>query len=94
MTQNKYRDRVMAEITLSHLLRLASEHGYSVSREQALAFLNQRGRAYEMWKHMMQAGEDFIAYSFLRQSIKNRALRTNTLLGRVFGWFLRHSRGR
>jgi hypothetical protein len=63
MTQKKDRDRVMAEITLSHLLRLANEHGCPVSREQALAFLNQRGRAYEMWKHMMQAGEDFIARS-------------------------------
>jgi len=85
---------VIAEITLSHVLRLANDHGCSVSREQALAFLNQQGRAYEMWKHMMQAGEDFIAYRFLRQSITNRALRTNTLLGRVFGWLLRHSRGR
>jgi hypothetical protein len=54
---------VMAEITLPHLFRLANEHGCPVSREQALAFLNQRGRAYEMWKHMMQAGEDFIARS-------------------------------
>ncbi len=64
MTQKKDRDRVMAEITLSHLLRLANEHGCPVSREQALAFLNQRGRAYEMWKHMMQAGEDFIVRSY------------------------------
>ena len=63
MTQKKDRDRVMAEITLTHLLRLANEQGCPVSREQALAFLNQRGRAYEMWKHMMQAGEDFIARS-------------------------------
>ena len=63
MTQKKDRDRVMAEITLSHLLRLATEQGCSVSREQALAFLNQQGRAFEMWKQMMQAGEDFIARS-------------------------------
>jgi len=66
MTQKKDRDRVMAEITLPHLLRLANEHGCSVSREQALAFLNEQGRAFEMWKHMMQAGEDFIKDSFLR----------------------------
>lgn len=69
MTQKKDRDRVMAEITLSHLLRLANEHGCSVSREQALAFLNQQGRAFEMWKQMMQAGEDFIARSLLGQCI-------------------------
>jgi len=66
---------VMAEITLSHLLRLATEQGCSVSREQALAFLNQEGHAYEMWKHMMQAGEDFIVYSLLQQSIKTAAYR-------------------
>ena len=27
----------------------------------------QEGRAQEMWKHMMQAGLDFIACSLLRQ---------------------------
>jgi hypothetical protein len=42
---------VMAESTLSHLLRLANEYGCSVSREQALAFLNEQGRAFKMWKH-------------------------------------------
>jgi len=59
----------MAEITLSHVLRLANEQGCSMSREQAVAFLNQEGHAYEMWKHMMQAGEDFIACSLSRQCI-------------------------
>jgi hypothetical protein len=67
MTQKKDRDRVMAEITLPHLLRLAHEHGCSVSQQQAAAFLNQEGHAYEMWKHMMQAGEEFIASSLLGQ---------------------------
>ena len=67
MTQKKDRDRVMAEITLPHLLRLANEHGCSVSREQALAFLNEQGRAFEMWKHMMQAGEEFVASSLLQR---------------------------
>lgn len=67
MTQRKDRDRVIAEITLSHLLRLANEHGCSVSREQAFIFLNQDGRAFEMWKQMMQAGEDFIVRSLLGQ---------------------------
>ena len=66
MTHKKDRDRVMAEITLPHLLRLANERGCSVSLEQAAAFLNQEGHAYEMWKHMMQAGEEFIASSLLR----------------------------
>ena len=85
MTEKKDRQRVMAEITISYVLRLASEQGCSVSREQARVFLNEEGRAYEMWKHMMQAGEDFIARTFLRQSIKNHALETSTLLRRIFG---------
>jgi len=67
MTQKKDRDRVMAEITLPHLLRLANEHGCSVTRQQAAAFLNQEGHAYEMWKQMMRAGEEFAASSLLQR---------------------------
>ena len=65
MMQKKNRDRVIAEITLPHLLRLANEHGCSITRDQAAVFLNQEGHAYEMWKQMMQAGEEFIASSLL-----------------------------
>ena len=61
---------MIAEITLSHLLRLANEHHCFVSRKQALKFLNQQGHAFEMWKQMMQAGEDFIARSLLGQSTR------------------------
>jgi intracellular sulfur oxidation DsrE/DsrF family protein len=60
MTPKRYKDRVTAEITLFHLMQMASERDWSVSREQAMAFLNQE-RAQEMWLHMMQAGLDFIA---------------------------------
>ena len=76
MTEKKDRDRVTAEITLSHLLRLATEQGSPLSREQALAFLNQEGRAFEMWKQMMQAGEEFIAGSLLRQCICSERAQT------------------
>ncbi len=69
MNEKKDRERVTAEITLSHLIRLGNEQGCPVNREQALAFLNQDGRAFEMWKHMMQAAEDFIACSLLRHSL-------------------------
>ncbi len=62
---------MIAEITLSHLMRLGDEQGCPVSREQALAFLNQEGRAFEMWKHMMQAAEDFIACGLLRDSLSS-----------------------
>ena len=68
MTDKKDRERVIAEITLSHLIRLGNEHGRPVSRQQALAFLNQEGRAFEMWKHMMQAAEEFIAGSLFQHS--------------------------
>jgi len=68
VSKKKDRERVIAEITLSHLMRFGSEQGYPVSREQALAFLNREGRAFEMWKHMMQAAEDFIARRFLEYS--------------------------
>ena len=68
MTEKKDRERVIAEITLSHLVRLGNEQGCPVSRQQALAFLNQEGRAFDMWKHMMQAAEEFIARSLLRHS--------------------------
>ncbi len=68
MTDKKDRERVIAEITLSHLMRLANEQGCPVSRQQALAFLNQEGRAFEMWKHMMQAAEEFIAGSLFQHS--------------------------
>jgi len=57
MTEKKDRERVIAEITLSHLIRPGNEQGCPVSRQQALAFLNQQGRAFEMWKCMMQAAE-------------------------------------
>jgi len=69
MSEKKDRERVIAEITLSHLMRLGNEQGCPVSQEQALAFLNQEGRAFELWKHMMQAAEDFIAGSLLRHSL-------------------------
>lgn len=48
MAEKKDGDRVMAEITLSHVLRLATEQDSPLSREQALAFLNQERRAFEL----------------------------------------------
>jgi tRNA nucleotidyltransferase (CCA-adding enzyme) len=71
MTDKKDRERVIAEITLSHLIRLGNEQGCPVSRQQALAFLNQEGRAFEMWKHMMQAAEDFVAGSLFQHSFSS-----------------------
>ena len=74
MADKKDRERVIAEITLSHLIRLGNEQGSPVSQQQALAFLNQEGHAYEMWKHMMQAAEEFVAGSLFQHSLRPGAL--------------------
>ncbi len=60
MTQKKNRERVVAEITTAHLTQFVQALGRSLSLEEAISFLNQDGRAYDMWKHMMHAGEDYI----------------------------------
>ena len=66
MTEKKKRERVVAEITLAHLRQFAGESGKTLSQEEAIAFLNQNGRAYDMWKHMMQAGEEYIKLTLQR----------------------------
>ncbi len=60
MTEKKKREKVTAEITLAHLVEFAQESGMHLSREEAVAFFNQNGRAYAMWKEMMQAAEQYI----------------------------------
>jgi len=60
MTDKKKREKVVAEITTFHLTQLVEELGRSLSREEAIMFLNEGSRAYDMWKHMMQAGETYI----------------------------------
>lgn len=63
MTEKKKRERVIAEITIAHLTEVARELGRPLNHEEALDFLNQDGRAYAMWKHMMLAGEEYIKSS-------------------------------
>ncbi len=60
MTEKRKRERVVAEITTAHLMQLMQEQGRSLDHQQALNFLNEEGRAYLMWKHMMYAGENYI----------------------------------
>ncbi len=55
-----WRQKVVAEMTAVHLQQFAREMGASLSEPDALVFLNEHGRAYEMWKHMMRAGEEYI----------------------------------
>jgi hypothetical protein len=66
MTEKKKREKVVAEITLAHLTQFARELGRRLSQEEAIAFLNQDGRAYAMWKLMMHAGEEYIKSSLER----------------------------
>ena len=49
-----------SELTLAHLTQCAQAMGRELSTEAALDFLNQNGRAYEMWKRMMHAGEEYV----------------------------------
>jgi len=55
-----WRQKVVAEMTAVHLQQFAREMGTSLSTPDALVFLNEHGRAYEMWKQMMRAGEEYI----------------------------------
>jgi hypothetical protein len=68
MPDKKRREKVVAEITVAHLTQFAAEAGRALSNEEALSFLNQHGRAYEMWKHMMLAGEEYI-----KTALQNRS---------------------
>ena len=63
MTETKkkcWREKVTAEITLSHVQQFAQEMGGSLSAADVAEFLNQNGLAQNVWMHMMQAGERFI----------------------------------
>jgi len=68
MTEKKKRQKVVAEITVAHLIEFASEFGRNMTEDEAIAFLNKEGRAYEMWKHMMLAGEEYLKAALERQS--------------------------
>ena len=58
-----WREKVHAEITMAHVLQFAQEMGASMSAAEASTFLNQNGRAQDVWTHMMQAGEQYIKSS-------------------------------
>jgi hypothetical protein len=68
MTEKKKRQKVSAEITAAHLIQFAQELGTGMTEEDAIAFLNRNGRAYDMWKHMMRAGEEYIKQTLQRES--------------------------
>jgi hypothetical protein len=75
MTEKKRREKVNAEITSAHLIQFAREAGIVITQEEAVTFLNGQGRAYAMWKHMMQAGEEYIKNTLQRESRSPIAMR-------------------
>ncbi len=79
-TKKCWREKVVAEVTLAHLLQFASEAGTPLSQEEAIAFLNQNGRAYEMWKHMMYAAEEYVKTCMELQLEVQQPLSRNTSL--------------
>ena len=54
-------ERVTAEITTKDVLRIAREVGMPVSAREAELFLRDSTRAHRMWKHMVEAGRQYIA---------------------------------
>lgn len=55
-----WREKVTAEITVTHLQQFAHEMGTNLSATEVAQFLNQNGLAQNVWMHMMQAGEQYI----------------------------------
>lgn len=55
-----WREKVTAEITVAHILQFARELGTNLSAAEVAAFLNEKGRAQDIWTQMMQAGEQYI----------------------------------
>jgi hypothetical protein len=55
-----WREKVTAEITVTHLQQFAQELGTNLSATDVAQFLNQNGLAQNVWMHMMQAGEQYI----------------------------------
>jgi len=58
-----WREKVTAEITLAHVLQFAREAGSNMNAAEVATFLNEKGRAQDVWTHMMQAGEDYLKSS-------------------------------
>jgi hypothetical protein len=79
-----WREKVTAEITVAHMLHFARELGTNLSADEVAAFLNERGRAQDIWTQMMQAGEAYIKSSLQRSgagihSVKQSASRAPLL---------------
>jgi hypothetical protein len=72
MTEKKKRQKVTAEISVTHLIQFARELGQHLSQEEAIAFLNRDGRAYGMWQQMMHAAEEYVKTNLKAAPIRGR----------------------
>lgn len=55
-----WREKITAEVTVTHLEQFAKEMGIKMNAADAAVFLNEKGRAQAVWTYMMQAGEEFL----------------------------------
>ena len=57
--RNRVRTKVVAEITLAHIISFASESGSQLDQSDAMTLLNHADLAQGMWTHMMRAAEEY-----------------------------------
>ena len=69
-----WREKVTAEITISHIQQFAEELGTNMSAAEVVEFFNQNGRAQDVWIHMMQAGEQYIKSDLEAWAMSLRAI--------------------
>ncbi len=78
MCQRKKREKVVAEITTAYLMHFVREQGRLLNQQQAVNFLNEEGRAYDMWKEMMYAGENYIKSELAQPSTSADKLKSDS----------------
>jgi len=69
LTLDQDSEKVTAEITTEDVLRVAREVGLPVSPSEAAHLLKDGALAHATWKHMMEAGRQFIAESLEAQRL-------------------------
>jgi hypothetical protein len=62
-----WREKVTAEITVTHVQEFAQELGAKLEAAEVAQFLNHNGLAQNVWIHMMEAGEQYIKSSLQNQ---------------------------
>ncbi len=71
-----WREKVTAEITVTHVQEFAQELGAKLDVAEVAQFLNHNGLAQNVWIHMMEAGEQYIKSS-LQSKLKAIAVPQN-----------------